>query len=149
MCLRQYGRQQCWRAGGLIVGRVGGRWAGWTGAWDKTAVQRLPGRGTHESSEERVELQESFTTFVVRSMTQERIWLLFATSSTFSEDSDKSYPEIYTLYHKNTLHCTTTQVSPKKKRLCGTRVCGTMFPGPIENPLLILDNFLIIKSGSL
>jgi len=26
---------KCWRAGGLIVGRAGGRWVGWTGAWDK------------------------------------------------------------------------------------------------------------------
>ena len=26
---------RCWRTGGLIVGRVGGRWMGWTGAWDK------------------------------------------------------------------------------------------------------------------
>jgi len=86
---------------------------GWTGAWDKSAVQRLPGRGTHESSEERVDVVEAperLPTF-----DEERILFTFRH---FLEDSHRLYPQITDCTPK--LHIVPhSRFLPRKKRLWG------------------------------
>ena len=112
----------------MLDGWVGDGWVGRVRG-KKTQFRGYLGEalGTHESSEERVEPQESFTTFVVRSKTQERVLSLFATFSTFSEILTDYTPKLQII--PVIADYTLKQVSPKKKRRTyGYKGIGYNFP---------------------
>ena len=106
---------------------------GLDGCVGQSAVQRLPGRGTHESSEERVEPQESFTTFVVRSMAQGGFCHFFEDSVTFSRILTNCTPKLHIVPHSRFL--------PRKKGY-GVQGYGVQFSvHPFLGRELVTDDF--------